>query len=124
MKTYTGHKTTPGSAYVVVKEGERSTPLKKHDPQNHSPDGFEWGYLGSGPACLASSLLFDATGCNCQYNEYKRIIISVLDSTWQMTDVSVIKIARNLRRQLGHETTCIRHPLYKEEPKAGDESPF
>jgi hypothetical protein len=29
---------------------------------NHSPDGFEWGYGGSGPAQLALSLLLDATG--------------------------------------------------------------
>jgi hypothetical protein len=25
----------------------------------HSPDGFEWGYSGSGPSDLARSLLFD-----------------------------------------------------------------
>lgn len=29
---------------------------------NHSPDGFEWGYGGSGPAQLALSLLLDYTG--------------------------------------------------------------
>ncbi|MBA7579559.1 hypothetical protein ES708_21430 [subsurface metagenome] len=28
---------------------------------NHSPDGFQWGYGGSGPAQLALALLFDAT---------------------------------------------------------------
>lgn len=26
---------------------------------NHSPDGFQWGYLGSGPAQLAFAILFD-----------------------------------------------------------------
>jgi len=29
---------------------------------NHSPDGFAWGYGGSGPAQLALALLLDATG--------------------------------------------------------------
>lgn len=29
---------------------------------NHSPDGFEWGYLGSGPTQLALALLLDFTG--------------------------------------------------------------
>ena len=28
----------------------------------HSPDGFEWGYGGSGPADLALSILADFTG--------------------------------------------------------------
>jgi hypothetical protein len=29
----------------------------------HSPSGFEWGYVGSGPADLALSLLADHLGC-------------------------------------------------------------
>ena len=29
---------------------------------NHSPDGFQWGYAGSGPAQLALALLLDVTG--------------------------------------------------------------
>lgn len=29
--------------------------------RNHSPDGFEWGYGGSGPSQLALALLLDAT---------------------------------------------------------------
>ena len=28
---------------------------------NHSPDGFQWGYRGSGPAQLALAILLDAT---------------------------------------------------------------
>lgn len=30
--------------------------------RRHSPDGFAWGYSGSGPAALARSLLIDALG--------------------------------------------------------------
>ena len=40
-------------------------PFDPHHSQvlyNHSPDGFEWGYSGSGPAQLALALLLDATG--------------------------------------------------------------
>jgi hypothetical protein len=29
---------------------------------NHSPDGFSWGYSGSGPAQLAIAILFNETG--------------------------------------------------------------
>jgi hypothetical protein len=31
----------------------------RHDLHNHSPDGFEWGYPGSGPAQLALAILAD-----------------------------------------------------------------
>lgn len=125
MKVYTGHKTSPGSAYVVVKEGDLSKELTKFDPANHSPDGFQWGYLGGGPACLASSLLKDATGCNCQYQRYKFGVIANLENDWQLTERQIIQKAIEIRRRDGHEDTCHHHPLYKEKPKAGDHrAPF
>jgi Family of unknown function (DUF6166) len=34
----------------------------RYDLANHSPDGFEWGYGGSGPAQLAIAILADALG--------------------------------------------------------------
>src|SRR5947209_15039234 len=37
------------------------SPLKSLRLRNHSPDGFEWGYGGSGPAQSALALLLDHT---------------------------------------------------------------
>jgi len=34
----------------------------RQDVRNHSPEGPEWGYCGSGPAQLALALLCDVTG--------------------------------------------------------------
>lgn len=34
----------------------------RFDLRNHSPDGFEWGYGGSGPAQLALAILAAVTG--------------------------------------------------------------
>ena len=34
----------------------------RFDLRMHSPDGFEWGYHGSGPCQLALALVADATG--------------------------------------------------------------
>jgi hypothetical protein len=45
---------------VVVIEGAGETLLAHH--VRHSPDGFSWGYGGSGPAELARCLLIDALG--------------------------------------------------------------
>lgn len=42
-----------------VEDGvERSLPLRL-DIRHHSPDGFSWGYSGSGPSQLALALLAD-----------------------------------------------------------------
>lgn len=42
----------------LVRDGCKSYPL--HHCMHHSPDGFEFGYGGSGPADLALSILNDA----------------------------------------------------------------
>lgn len=52
--------------YVSRADGEqRGYPLDPAESQklrNHSPDGFEFGYSGSGPTQLALAILFDFTG--------------------------------------------------------------
>lgn len=59
--TYYGYKVEAGPARVLVKqehEGRTESQLLKHIVW-HSPDGFQWGYGGSGPADLALSILTD-----------------------------------------------------------------
>ena len=46
---------------LVVTVDERPlNPEPSQELWNHSPDGFNWGYGGSGPAQLALALLLDA----------------------------------------------------------------
>jgi hypothetical protein len=45
---------------IVLVDGQPLDP--RYDLRNHSPDGFNWGYGGSGPAQLALALLADITG--------------------------------------------------------------
>lgn len=62
MKSYEG---TAGGfpAVVEVVEGHRRRPLNpRNDLRNHSPDGFAWGYGGSGPAQLSLAILADLLG--------------------------------------------------------------
>src|SRR3990170_4477229 len=42
----------------------------------HSPDGFEWGYAGSGPADLALAILADYFG------EPPELVLTALRSLW------------------------------------------
>ncbi len=41
----------------VFLNGEKLTPGESLKIRNHSPDGFNWGYGGSGPAQLALAIL-------------------------------------------------------------------
>jgi hypothetical protein len=56
---------------------------------NHSPDGFEWGYEGSGPAQLALAILLEKFGREkalTHYQHFKREFIA----TWQKDKIDVL----------------------------------
>lgn len=52
---YKGIARPSGGGCTVTFEGEVLHP--RHDLRNHSPEGFQWGYAGSGPAQLALAIL-------------------------------------------------------------------
>lgn len=76
MKTYHVHRAGAenelGEVTVTVCDSSPSTgaiadeykltPDNSLKVRNHSPDGFEFGYHGSGPAQLALAILMDYTG--------------------------------------------------------------
>ena len=56
----------------------RPLPLRL-DVANHSPDGFEWGYAGSGPAQLALAICCDIVGearARLVYQFFKEAVIA------------------------------------------------
>lgn len=63
MITYSGTLIDKGAGAQTVYKGDRIlNPKRSQKLYNHSPDGFNWGYYGSGPAQLALALLYDVTG--------------------------------------------------------------
>jgi hypothetical protein len=60
MKIYQGKLGSDGFPGVVTVDGSPLDP--RNDLFNHSPDGFAWGYGGSGPAQLALAILADCLG--------------------------------------------------------------
>ena len=64
---YFGTKKQIGNCNVYVGGVGGSIPLKHI--VRHSPDGFQWGYGGSGPADLALSILTDY----CETNNIKNV---------------------------------------------------
>lgn len=81
----------------VYRNGQSFSPAASQAIRNHSPDGFQWGYCGSGPAQLALALLLDATGGNKEcaadlYQDYKRGIVSNWDQReWVTTRAEILK---------------------------------
>ena len=67
MKYYTGKRTNLGPNDIfVIEDGNKKIldPSPSQKLYNHSPDGFNWGYSGSGPAQAALGILLDCVGKN------------------------------------------------------------
>jgi hypothetical protein len=62
----------------VFLDGELLDPKPSQAIYSHSPDGFNWGYNGSGPAQLAMAVVLKITGDIDGYQNFKRNIISFL----------------------------------------------
>lgn len=86
MKIYQGKRPGPAeksSGMVVTVDGQ---PLKHR--VRHSPTGFEWGYLGSGPSDLALSILWDFLGkepTRIDYMYFKEQFVARWKNSWQIT---------------------------------------
>jgi hypothetical protein len=77
----------------VVIDGEFLSPIPSQKIINHSPDGFNWGYVGSGPAQLALALLLKfTTKAEAQrlYQDFKRDVIAGLPQADFQLPVEVV----------------------------------
>lgn len=75
MKVYRGYiLDNVGEQVVVLEEGQvpRKLPPGYEHGVNHSPDGFSWGYRGSGPAQLAFAILLEEFGLEVARRDYQR----------------------------------------------------
>lgn len=68
------------SRTVFLDEAELS-PERSQQVKNHSPTGFAWGYLGSGPAQLALAIMLELYPERIaleKYQQFKVETVSVL----------------------------------------------
>ncbi len=116
QKTYEGTpaRTKRGGFVVEVHDADgRTRPLTPRlDLWNHSPDGFAWGYEGSGPAQLAlavaADVLQDDTRAVRLHQAFKRAWASRLPQTgyWFLTE----SVARDLLERLERERATREEP--------------
>lgn len=81
-KTQTGFITGFVATREVFIHKKELKPTRSFRIRRHSPDGFAWGYTGSGPAQLALALLLEL--CDREvakrfYQDFKREVIAGLD---------------------------------------------
>jgi hypothetical protein len=62
-------------------DGKPLNPKPSQAIRNHSPDGFSWGYGGSGCAQLALAIMIELTGEPDGYQEFKWDVISIIPQT-------------------------------------------
>lgn len=72
----TRHKLKGNPDRNVWLDGELLDPAESQKVYNHSPDGFNWGYAGSGPAQLALAIVLKLTGKSNGYQEFKLEVIA------------------------------------------------
>ena len=93
MKKYRGKLRAGGvggQAILVIGDGG-SSKLLDHIVR-HSPDGFNWGYGGSGPSDAALSILTDCVGAetaNVYYQEFKFDIVAGWKESFEITEKEI-----------------------------------
>ncbi|MBN9519239.1 hypothetical protein J0H58_12075 [bacterium] len=101
MKTYSGSRTASGCSVTVTDDDGRRALNPRHDLRNHSPDGFEWGYAGSGPAQLALALAADVLAGDDEalrvYQRLKaRVVVGLSREGWTLTADELAETIRTL----------------------------
>jgi len=90
---YTGFRSLDRPT-IVNKNGHPLDP--RFDLRRHSPDGFNWGYCGSGPAQLALALVADVLGDDAAaqaiYQKFKSQVVAGWErDTWQITSDEILQ---------------------------------
>lgn len=113
MELYQGFPVRGGSGgYKVLVNGQLLDP--GYHLRNHSPDGFAWGYGGSGPSQLALALMLDATKdlerTSSMYQDFKFDKIAGLskDEPWEMTDTEIWNWVREQEERRRERSAVMR----------------
>ena len=76
----------------ITKDGVEKpfSPERSQRLMNHNADGFDWGFIGSGPSQLALALLLEVTDNDevalSYYHDFSRSVVSCLPlKRWTLT---------------------------------------
>src|SRR5260370_5724518 len=111
-RTYRGSPSRVGrGGFLVTRQdgNESELPLNpRNDLWEHSPDGFAWGYGGSGPAQLALALAADVLGHDGRavrvHQPLKWTFVALLDGNapWVLDSNTLLGMIRDLEAAARH----------------------
>jgi len=81
-----------GANREVYLNGKLLSPVRSQKIVNHSPDGFSWGYGGSGPAQLSLAILLECVSEDdaiAYYQNFKWKVIAGLEQPDFEIDLNV-----------------------------------
>lgn len=110
-KMYRGMRSSNGArVWIEDDNGKSALPLYLN-VRSHSPDGFEWGYGGSGPAQLALAICMDTLKnkewASRVYQEFKhRAIAPIQSEDWSLTEEQVRKVITEIEPREPREFEC------------------
>ncbi len=73
---------------------EELSPELSQKLRNRSPDGFNWGYVGSGPAQLALALLMEEIPVRdalALYGQFNFRVVAEFGKEWQITSNEILQ---------------------------------
>ena len=92
---YRGRRDAAGRVAVTRPDGSPLELAPSLALRRHSPDGFGWGYGGSGPAQLALALLLDVSGNAGRaldaYQLFKVEVVAVLPAHGWLLDAGELR---------------------------------
>ncbi|MQY59902.1 MAG: hypothetical protein GH144_09935 [Clostridia bacterium] len=92
MKTYRGKLVDGGVGGQVIMVDKQHEGYPLPHIVRHSPDGFNWGYSGSGPADTALSILTDCMGksvAEAFYQEFKQQFVAGWGNSFEITEKEI-----------------------------------
>ena len=101
MIRYVGERGKNGCTVTIIDEDGGKEPLDpRRDLRNHSPDDFEWGFSGSGPAQLSLALLAHAL-CDDElalrnYPDFKFRVVSRLPQDFDLSGEQIRRTVAEL----------------------------
>ena len=86
---------TPQGRFQVFRDDVPLPPERSQKVVNHSPDGFAWGYGGSGPLQLALALLLEETDESLALDFYQEFEAQVIarfpsESSWLLSSETIL----------------------------------
>lgn len=106
MKIYEGVRGMHRVIVTVTQPETGRLPLPtRYDLRNHSPDGFNWGYPGSGPAQLALAICADALKDDERalriYQIFKnRVVAQLAGERFSLAESTVLEEIRRIEESL------------------------